>query len=155
MINNVRLDTPLASTSFATSLEITKFVALLNIHKSLQHNLWQNTAILDQAKKAAYLIDEDSEARIEAFKYLASVFARAGHHHEAKEVLKQVKDSPVVKTKELGELAKALASAGTVYTEEAFLVFNEATKTALQIKHQPTQIKALEELKLLFNNFSE
>jgi glycine/D-amino acid oxidase-like deaminating enzyme len=155
MINNVGLHTPTVSTSFATDAEITKFAALLIIHKSLQASLWQNTAILDEAKKSAYSIDEDSEARVEALRNLASALARAGRHYEAKQVLKDLKDSPVVKAKELREIAEILVCAGSIYASEAASVLNEANIAALQIKHKPTQIKALQELKLLFNNFSK
>jgi hypothetical protein len=146
MSNNVRFEQKLVNILFANNLEITKFAVLLTIHKSLQANLRHNPAVLDEAMKVAYLIDEDSEACIEALKDLASALAYAGRYYEAKQVLKTVKDSPVVKAKELRELAVALASAGTVFAEEASSVFSDAKKVALQIKHKPTQIKALKQL---------
>ncbi len=146
MTNNVRFDQKLVYSSFGNNLEFTKFAVLLAIHKSLQANLQCNLAVLDEAMKVAYLIDEDSEARIEALKDLASALAYAGRYHEAKQVLKTVKDSPVVKAKELRELAAALFGAGSIYAEEASSVFSEANKVALQIKHKPTQMKALKEL---------
>lgn len=145
MTNNVRFDQKVVH-SPANNLEFTKFAVLLAIHKSLQANLQCNLAVLDEAMKVAYLIDEDSEARIEALKDLASALAYAGRYHEAKQVLNKVKDSPVVKAKELRELAGVLARAGSIYAEEASSVFSDAKKVALQIKHKPTQIKALKEL---------
>ncbi|BAZ13960.1 hypothetical protein NIES4071_58000 [Calothrix sp. NIES-4071] len=125
---------------------MTEFAALLTIHKSLVKSLQFNPAVLDEAKKVAFLIEEDSGARVEALEDLASALAQAGRSYEAKEVLTIVKNSPVVKAKELQKLAAALARAGTAYTEEAIDVFRTCENVARTIKHKPTRVKALKEL---------
>jgi hypothetical protein len=128
-----------------SQLLLTEFAALLAIHKSLAKKQYKS-AVLDEAKKIAFLIEEDSFARVEALENLAAALAQAGRYDEAKDVLKIVKNSPVVKAKELRELGVALARAGSVYIEEAMNVLCTCEKVTNTIKHKATRVKALEEL---------
>lgn len=146
MTNNIRFEQKRVHSPFVNNPEFTKFAVIMAIYKSLKANLEESLAVLDEAQKVAYQIEEDSQARVEALKDLASALAYAGCYHKAKQVQQTIKNSPVVKAKELRELAAALFSAGSIYTEEAFSVFRDAKKMALQIKHKPTQMKALKEL---------
>ncbi|BDA69165.1 hypothetical protein RIVM261_058260 [Rivularia sp. IAM M-261] len=146
MTNNIRFEQKRVHSPFVNNAEFTKFAVIMTIHKSLKANVEESLAILDEARKVAYQIEEDSQARVEALKDLASALAYAGRYHEAKQVQETIKNSAVVKAKELRELAAALFSAGSIYSEEAFSVFRDAKKMALHIKHKPTQMKALKEL---------
>lgn len=142
----ILLSNLVGSCSSDSQFMLTEFAALMTIHKSLVKNLKYNPALLDEAKKVVFLIEEDSFAHVEALGHLASALAKAGRYHEAKEMLTIVKESSVIKAKELQDLAVALARAGTVYIEEAINVFSSAEEFTYKIKHMPTRVKMLKEL---------
>lgn len=126
--------------------KLTQFAALLILHQSQQKKGQFNPAILDEARKILNSMEEDSPAKIEALRDLIAAFAKAGRCDEAENLSQQLNNNPVVKAKELRELAVALVTAGDIFALDAIQVFTEAEEFARAIKHAETKVKALREL---------
>lgn len=126
--------------------KLTQFTALLIINQSQQKKGQFNPAILDEAQKILNSMEADSPAQIEALRDLVTAFSKAGRCEEAKNLLQQLNNNPVVKAEELRELAAALVTAGDIFALDAVSVFTKAEKFARAIKHAETKVKALRQL---------
>jgi sulfite reductase alpha subunit-like flavoprotein len=126
--------------------KMTQFKALLIINQSQQKKGQFNPAILDEAQKIFNSMETDSPMQIEALRNLVVAFSKAGRYDEANNLWQQLNNNPVVKAKELRELAVALLANGDIFALDAVSVFTKAEKFAWEIKHAETKVETLREL---------
>jgi hypothetical protein len=126
--------------------KFTEFAALLILHQSQLKKSQFNPAILNEAQKILNSMEEDSPTQIEALRDLIAAFVKAGRCDEADNLSQQLNNNPVVKAKELRELAAALVTAGDIFALDAVEVFTQAEVFARAIKHAQTKVRALREL---------